>query len=87
LAGRRALKRLGFSDYRATRAATVFRQHDRALFERLRPIYAEEERFILATRASRATMDQLLRAEMGRVAEDEIQAAQAETQEREQPPV
>ncbi|MDP3175729.1 MAG: NAD-binding protein, partial [Phenylobacterium sp.] len=75
--GRRALKRLGLSDYRATRAATLFRQHDRALFDQLAPIYGEEERFILAARASRETMDQLLRAEMSQMAEDERVAEDA----------
>ncbi|MET0294743.1 MAG: monovalent cation:proton antiporter-2 (CPA2) family protein, partial [Phenylobacterium sp.] len=65
--GRRALLRLGFSERRAARAASLFRDQDLALFERLAPAYAEGERFVLETRDQRETMDRLLSAEMARV--------------------
>jgi glutathione-regulated potassium-efflux system ancillary protein KefC/glutathione-regulated potassium-efflux system protein KefB len=70
--GARALKRLGLSDRRVARAMSIFRQHDRALFNQLAPVAGEEERYILASRDSRETMDRLLRAEMQRLdAEDD----------------
>ncbi len=75
--GRRALVGLGFSDYRATRAATFFRKLDKKLFDELAPISGEEENFILAARDSRDTMDRLLAAEMRRAAEEEDQERQA----------
>jgi len=75
--GRRALMRLGFSERRAVRAANVFRQHDAALFQKLAPVWGEEERYTLATRDSRETMDQLLRAEMQQMRgeDDEVDEA------------
>ncbi len=76
--GRKALVRLGFSDRRATRAALLFRNYDRDLFYKLAPAYAEEEKYIAATRDNRETMETLLKAEMARLdAEDEAgEAAQ-----------
>jgi glutathione-regulated potassium-efflux system ancillary protein KefC/glutathione-regulated potassium-efflux system protein KefB len=68
--GGRALKRLGLSDRKAARAMSLFRQHDRALFIKLAPAAGEEERYILATRESRETMDRLLAAEMSRLDDD-----------------
>ena len=65
--GGRALKRLGLSDRRVARAMSVFRQHDRALFAQLAPLAGEEERYTLASRDSRETMDRLLRAETQRL--------------------
>jgi len=62
--GGRALKRLGLSDRRVARAMSIFRKHDRQLFTKLAPVAGEGERYILATRDSRETMDRLLRAEM-----------------------
>jgi monovalent cation:proton antiporter-2 (CPA2) family protein len=77
--GRRSLQILGFSERRATRAANLFRELDLELFTRLAPVFDEEERYILATRASRDTMDRLLRAEMERAARDEDdEAAEAD---------
>jgi voltage-gated potassium channel Kch len=76
--GRKALKRLGFSDYRATRAATLFRQHDRAVFEKLAPVAGEEERYVMASRDSRETMERLLRADMQAAMDEEAAEAAAE---------
>jgi hypothetical protein len=49
------------------------------LFKQLQPAYGEQERYISATRASRETMEKLLRAEMARIAaeEDGAEAARA----------
>ncbi|WP_309645800.1 monovalent cation:proton antiporter-2 (CPA2) family protein [Phenylobacterium sp.] len=71
--GRRALVGLGFSEYRATRAATYFRKLDKALFDELAPISGEEENFIMAARDSRDTMDKLLSAEMRRAADEDAE--------------
>jgi voltage-gated potassium channel Kch len=73
--GRKALLRLGLSDRRAAKAVTLFREHDQALFKRLAPAYGEEERYIMATRDSRATMEKLLRAEMRRLSREEAEEA------------
>jgi glutathione-regulated potassium-efflux system ancillary protein KefC/glutathione-regulated potassium-efflux system protein KefB len=69
--GRRALVRLGVTERRALKAAVVFRDHDKALFERLAPLAGEEERYIMASRDSRETTERLLQAEMTRLAEEE----------------
>ena len=82
--GRKALLRLGLSDRRAAKAVSVFREHDQALFKRLAPTYGEEERYIMATRDSRATMDKLLRAEMQRLSKEE--AEEADNDPADQPP-
>jgi glutathione-regulated potassium-efflux system ancillary protein KefC/glutathione-regulated potassium-efflux system protein KefB len=76
--GRRALVRLGVSERRALKAAVLFRDQDKVLFEQLAPLAGEEERYILATRDSRETMERLLQAEMARLAaEDEAEKADA----------
>jgi monovalent cation:proton antiporter-2 (CPA2) family protein len=82
--GRRALVRLGVPERRALKAAVLFREHDRKLFDELAPLAGEEERYILATRDSRETMERLLQAEMARLAEeeDEADAAPARPLER-----
>ncbi|RAK57717.1 monovalent cation:proton antiporter-2 (CPA2) family protein [Phenylobacterium deserti] len=69
--GRKALVRLGLTERRAGRAADVFRQQDLKLFRQLEPASGERERYISATRASRETMEKLLRIEMARLAEEE----------------
>ncbi|WP_374574050.1 monovalent cation:proton antiporter-2 (CPA2) family protein [Phenylobacterium sp.] len=69
--GRKALERLGHSPRRASRAAGVFRQHDEKLFRKLAPLVGEQERYLMATRDSRETMERILRAEMARLADDE----------------
>ncbi|MBL8770477.1 MAG: cation:proton antiporter [Phenylobacterium sp.] len=73
--GRRALVRLGFTDRRALRSAVIFREHDEALFRRLQPTYAEEDRYIEATRASRETFERLIQTEMARLEAEEEEAA------------
>lgn len=73
--GRKALLGLGLSERRAGRAVSLFREHDQKLFMKLAPVSGEEERYIMASRDSRATMENLLRAEMQRVAAEEAQDA------------
>jgi glutathione-regulated potassium-efflux system ancillary protein KefC/glutathione-regulated potassium-efflux system protein KefB len=69
--GRRALAKLGVPERRALKSAILFRDHDQELFERLAPLAGEEERYILATRDSRETMERLLRAEIQQLAEED----------------
>ena len=73
--GKKALLRLGLSDRRAAKAVSLFREHDLALFNRLAPVYGEEERYAMAVRDSRATMEQLLTAEMRRLKKEEAEEA------------
>lgn len=61
--GETALKALGFSSRRAAKAASLFRKHDVATFERLAPVWGED-RYILASRDAAETMDRLLRADL-----------------------
>jgi glutathione-regulated potassium-efflux system ancillary protein KefC/glutathione-regulated potassium-efflux system protein KefB len=69
--GRKALTALGLGERRALKAAVIFREHDDELFQKLRPVHGEEERYVEATRASRATFEKLVRAEMERLPDDE----------------
>ncbi|TAJ72875.1 MAG: potassium transporter [Phenylobacterium sp.] len=73
--GKKALLRLGFSDRRAAKAVSLFREHDLALFNKLAPVYGEEERYAMAVRDSRATMENLLSAEMRRLKKEEAEEA------------
>ena len=81
--GRRALVQLGMSERKALKAAVLFRDHDGALFDRLRPSSGGiDDRYIEATRASRDTFERLLSAEMARIGaeedeEDETPSARA----------
>jgi glutathione-regulated potassium-efflux system ancillary protein KefC/glutathione-regulated potassium-efflux system protein KefB len=76
--GRKALIQLGVPARRALKSAILFREHDEALFHKLAPLAGEEERYILASRDSRETMERLLRAELARMDdEDETDAAAA----------
>jgi voltage-gated potassium channel Kch len=76
--GRHALVRLGLSERRALKAAVLFREHDQALFDQLRPTYGEADRYVAATRASRETFEKLIRAEMRKLdEEDEAEEAEA----------
>ncbi|MGZ6016248.1 MAG: monovalent cation:proton antiporter-2 (CPA2) family protein, partial [Phenylobacterium sp.] len=68
---RRALLKLGLSERRANRAATVFRESDEAIFRQLAPIAGEEDQYIMAARDGRETTERVLRAEMQRIAEEE----------------
>jgi glutathione-regulated potassium-efflux system ancillary protein KefC/glutathione-regulated potassium-efflux system protein KefB len=69
--GRRALLKLGLSERRAARAATVFREQDAEIFKQLAPLAGEEDRYIMAARGGRETTERVLRAEMQRIAEEE----------------
>ena len=73
--GRKALVRLGLSERRAAKAANVFREKDLELLKRLAPIADEDERYTMAVRDSRETMETLLRAEMQRLRKEEAQEA------------
>src|SRR3989344_3101217 len=73
--GKKALLRLGLSERRAAKAASLFRDHDKALLKRLAPVYGEEERYIMAVRDSRDTMEKLLAAEMRRLRKEEAEEA------------
>jgi monovalent cation:proton antiporter-2 (CPA2) family protein len=69
--GRTALERLGLRAHQAHRAAAIFRRHDKRLFEKLRPLWGDDEGFILASRQSAMTLEKLLAAErLGQTAED-----------------
>jgi voltage-gated potassium channel Kch len=61
--GRTALERLGMRAHQAHRAAAIFRRQDKRLFEKLRPIWGDEEGFVLASRQSTMTLEKLLAAE------------------------
>jgi len=68
--GVKTLKALGFRAERATRAANLFRAHDLKVFNKLKPVAGEEERFILAARDAQSTMDRLLAADMESLADE-----------------
>jgi glutathione-regulated potassium-efflux system ancillary protein KefC/glutathione-regulated potassium-efflux system protein KefB len=65
-----ALRALGWRAYRAERATRLFRRHDERLFHELRPLWGDEERFRIATRESSPRMEDLLRADLRRLAPD-----------------
>lgn len=65
--GMEALRALGWRAYRAERAARFFRRHDERMFEELRPVWGDEERFTLAVRESSPRMEDLLRADLHRM--------------------
>jgi monovalent cation:proton antiporter-2 (CPA2) family protein len=69
--GRKALLKLGLSERRASRAATIFREQDDRFFKELAPVAGEEETYIMAARDARETTERLLRTEMQRIAEEE----------------
>jgi monovalent cation:proton antiporter-2 (CPA2) family protein len=83
-----ALRSLGFRAHRAHRAADYFRNHDRRTFEELKPMWGQEEAYILASRDAQQTTERLLAADLARMkpgdqegwdvsgrAEDEMEAA------------
>ncbi len=76
--GESALKALGFSPRRATKAASLFRKHDIATFERLAPVWGED-RYILASRDAAETMDRLLRADLDQMDLDDEDEAPVKT--------
>ncbi|OYX05463.1 MAG: potassium transporter [Caulobacter vibrioides] len=65
--GSTALQKLGFRAHRAHRAAAFFRRHDRRMFEELRPMWGQEEAYMLASRDAAQTMDRLLNADLHRM--------------------
>ncbi|MDB5431546.1 MAG: potassium transporter [Caulobacter sp.] len=65
-----ALKKLGFRAHRAWRAAAFFRRHDRRQFEELRPVWGQEEAYLLASRDAAETMNRLLAADLARMKPD-----------------
>lgn len=69
--GRRALLKLGLSERRAARAASLFREQDEEIFKQLAPLAGEEDRYIMASRDGRETTERVLRAEMARIAAEE----------------
>jgi len=58
---------LGWRAYRAERAARLFRRHDLRLFEELRELWSDQERYVSAVRESSPRMDDLLRADITRL--------------------
>jgi len=62
--GARSLRALGVPADRAGKAAALFRKHDRRAFEALAPLTGDEERYVMASRDSRETMERLLRADV-----------------------
>ena len=64
------LRSLGWRAYRAERAARLFRLHDEKLFQELRPLWGDEERFTVASRESSPRMEDLLRADLRRLGDD-----------------
>lgn len=65
--GTTALQKLGYRAHRAHRAGAIFRRHDRKSFEDLRPVWGQEEAYILASRDAAQTMDRLLSADLARL--------------------
>lgn len=63
------LKALGWRAYRAERAARLFRRHDERLFQSLRGVWGDDEKYAVATRESSPRMDDLLRADLERAPE------------------
>jgi glutathione-regulated potassium-efflux system ancillary protein KefC/glutathione-regulated potassium-efflux system protein KefB len=68
--GVKALKKLGFRAHRAWRAGAFFRRHDRRQFEELRPMWGQEEAYLLASRDAAETMNRLLAADLARMKPD-----------------
>jgi voltage-gated potassium channel Kch len=66
-----ALRALGWRAYRAERAARLFRRHDERMFEALRPLWSDEEKFVVASRESSPRLDDLLRADLDRIGGEE----------------
>ncbi|MBC7668565.1 monovalent cation:proton antiporter-2 (CPA2) family protein [Caulobacter sp. DWR2-3-1b2] len=65
--GTTALQKLGYRAHRAHRAGAIFRRHDRKSFEDLRPVWGQDEAYILASRDAAQTMDKLLSADLARL--------------------
>ena len=68
--GAEALKILGFKELQATRAARLFRRHDEKMFEALAAVWADEERYIVATKETSDRMNELLAADIRNMLEE-----------------
>jgi glutathione-regulated potassium-efflux system ancillary protein KefC/glutathione-regulated potassium-efflux system protein KefB len=78
-----SLQSLGWSAARAHKAAKLFRVHDRRLFEKLRPLWGDDERFTIAARESSPVMEELLRQDLQRLSgEMDAEEAESETSTR-----
>jgi len=62
------LEALGWRAYRAERATRLFRRHDMRLFDELRAVWSDEESYVSAVRESSPRMNDLLRADIARLA-------------------
>lgn len=62
-----ALRALGWRAWRAERATRLFRRHDERQFDKLRPLWGDEERFTVAARESSPRMEELLRSDLERM--------------------
>jgi monovalent cation:proton antiporter-2 (CPA2) family protein len=74
--GTRALRALGVNADRAGKAAALFRKHDRQAFKAMAPLVGDEERYMMATRDSRQTMEKLLRADLAALDDDSRRAGE-----------
>jgi len=79
-----ALRQLGFRAHRAHRAADYFRGHDRRAFEELRPMWGQEEAYILASRDAAQTTERLLAADLARMKPGEFDGWDASVREEEE---
>jgi glutathione-regulated potassium-efflux system ancillary protein KefC/glutathione-regulated potassium-efflux system protein KefB len=73
--GRTALVKLGLHPHQAHRAAAIFRRQDKRFFNKLRPLFGDEEGFVLASRQSAQTLEKLLLAERQGNAPEDIDLA------------
>ncbi|GAB2908106.1 monovalent cation:proton antiporter-2 (CPA2) family protein [Paralcaligenes sp. KSB-10] len=62
--GAEALKTLGFKEFQAARAARLFRRHDENMFEALKQVWGDDERFMVATKETSERMNELLAADI-----------------------
>lgn len=66
---REALIRLDVRPSRAQRAVDVFRTYDQRLFDKLRPLWNDDEGYVSASRQAQAVLERLLAADRDAVAE------------------
>jgi monovalent cation:proton antiporter-2 (CPA2) family protein len=62
--GGKALEQLGYSAAKARKAIDIFRKYDAGTFEQLRPLWGQDEAYILASREASRTTERLLQADM-----------------------
>lgn len=63
----KALTQLGFSAAKAKKTVDLFRAYDKKTFDDLRPLWGEEEAYILASREASRTTERLLRGDIERL--------------------